>query len=184
LFLNDEAFDRLPNPIATTKYGEYRYAGLMPEADICSYVIDEVGLMMLYEDPRFEVVSLLMLSPEEILIERVGEERVKRCKSVVDVTNFDYFYDNIYSIGTLTTDICEITELILKSRNMDTLTKIMTFIGRNALCIAAYGLFAFSFVVWVGDLEVTNQRVYAAITLLTFALYIDKKQTENDKRVK
>lgn len=113
LFLTEEAFDRLPNTIAETKYGEYRYAGLMPYSPVCSYVIDEVGLKMLRKDPRFDVVSLLMRSPEETLIKRVGEERVKRCKSVVDMVDFDYFYDNDFDMETLKKDICEITELIL-----------------------------------------------------------------------
>jgi guanylate kinase len=117
LFLNDEAFDRLPNPIATTKYGEYRYAGLMPESDICSYVIDEAGLKILQEDPRFEVVSVLILAPKNMLIERVGEERVKRCKSVVDLKDFDYIYSNGSSMDELKGNTYRITESILKDYN-------------------------------------------------------------------
>ena len=108
VFLTDKEFDDLKDPLAETVYGGYRYAGIMmEESDVYSYVIDERGLIMLMESP-YNIVSILVTSKEEILQQRVDNERLKRDEPIVDVTKFDYICENNGSLDDLRTKTTDI----------------------------------------------------------------------------
>lgn len=94
VFLSDDEFNALKGKIAEAKYGDYRYAGVMPKNVISTYVIDEQGLEMLINRRDLRVISIKIESPELSRIERVGIDRVKRCKSIKTITKFDYICSN------------------------------------------------------------------------------------------
>jgi energy-coupling factor transporter ATP-binding protein EcfA2 len=91
VFVTKEEFNLLHDRIAHTKYGKYRYCGKVPESDskIFSYVIDENGLIMLKDDPSFEVFSLLVLAPGEERKDRTSKERFERDNDYVYQLQYD-----------------------------------------------------------------------------------------------
>ncbi len=81
VFLSEEEFDAINNPIAETIYGGYRYCGLLTgDAECYSYVIDEVGLKMLKAQKLFDATSVLVLAPTEDRKMRTSEARFERDK--------------------------------------------------------------------------------------------------------
>lgn len=101
-FHDDASFDALSDIIAYTEYGGYKYGGTLPEGHPAySYVIDERGLKMLREDPRFDVKSVLILAPDEIRKERTDEKRFNRDKDVEYTCLFDDIILNHRGLGYL-----------------------------------------------------------------------------------
>ena len=96
-FVTEDAMPSKDQMLAYTNFGGYHY--WMPFDEIpygdpgkCAYVIDEKGLLHLrdkYTDD-FEIVSILVKRDAELLIQQVGEERVKRDLDRVTIPESDY----------------------------------------------------------------------------------------------
>lgn len=69
--------------LAYTNFGGYHYwmpLSALQDVNICTYVIDEKGMLMLqnrYSDD-FIIIGVLIKRDKQHLIQKVGEERVKR----------------------------------------------------------------------------------------------------------
>lgn len=115
VFIDDDQMDSMQNKIAETVYGGYKYAGVMQgDSDIYTYVIDLKGLEDLKKSEH-KIISVLITCPFDVLIERVGEERVKRCKSEYKFKDFDYIYKNINKEYIFKTDSISLIKEILKN---------------------------------------------------------------------
>lgn len=96
-FLTDEQYDAIPEgqKIAETVYGGYRYCGVLHgDHEIVSYVIDEKGLQMLKKNSKFDVISVLVLAPEEDRQERTDEQRFLRDNDISYTQSFDHIILN------------------------------------------------------------------------------------------
>lgn len=99
-FVTEDQMPPKEEMLAYTNFGGYHY--WMPFSEIpytgtgvCTYVIDEKGLQMLkdnYSD-QFNVKSILIKRNPELLIQQVGEERVKRDLDRITIPEEDY--DNV-----------------------------------------------------------------------------------------
>lgn len=100
VFVSDEEFDQLMQSgkvIASTVYGDYRYAGAFPDSDsnTFSYVIDESGIRDLMELEDIEIVKVRILASAEARKERVDEKRFERDKDYQFRLNYDQIILNI-----------------------------------------------------------------------------------------
>lgn len=94
-FVSKEEMPTKDKMLAYTKFGDYEYWASIeqiPEDKPILYVIDEKGLMMLIEEwgDQYEIASLLIKRDKKLLIETVGEERVKRDHSRVKIDENSY----------------------------------------------------------------------------------------------
>lgn len=89
-FVSKEEMPTKDKMLAYTKFGDYEYWASIEQIPIDKpiiYVIDEKGLLMLTEEwgDKYEIVSMLIKRDKKLLIETVGEERVKRDHSRVKI---------------------------------------------------------------------------------------------------
>lgn len=98
-FVTEDQMPPREEMLAYTNFGGYHY--WMPFSEIpytgtgvCTYVIDEKGLQMLKENysNQFNVKSILVKRNPELLIQQVGEERVKRDLGRITIPEEDYDY--------------------------------------------------------------------------------------------
>lgn len=94
-FVSKEEMPTKDKMLAYTKFGDYEYWASIeqiPEDKPILYVIDEKGLMMLMEEwgDQYEIASLFIKRDKKLLIETVGEERVKRDHSRVKIDENSY----------------------------------------------------------------------------------------------
>ena len=115
VFVTDEEFDKIKDPLAETIYGSYRYCGVMTEeSDIYTYVIDMKGLHMLKANPNYRVITIRVSAFDGILQQRVCEERLKRDTDRYDVESFDYICDNN---GSKHEFRCKILDIVKQIQN-------------------------------------------------------------------
>lgn len=94
-FVSKEEMPTKDKMLAYTKFGDYEYWASIEQIPIDKpiiYVIDEKGLLMLIEEwgNKYEIVSMLIKRDKKLLIETVGEERVKRDHSRVKIDEDSY----------------------------------------------------------------------------------------------
>lgn len=94
-FVSKEEMPTKDKMLAYTKFGDYEYWASIEQIPIDKpiiYVIDEKGLLMLIEEwgDKYEIVSMLIKRDKKLLIETVGEERVKRDHSRVKIDEDSY----------------------------------------------------------------------------------------------
>lgn len=94
-FVSKEEMPTKDKMLAYTKFGDYEYWASIEQIPIDKpiiYVIDEKGLLMLIEEwgDKYEIVSMLIKRDKKLLIETVGEERVKRDHSRVKIDEDKY----------------------------------------------------------------------------------------------
>lgn len=94
-FVSKEEMPTKDKMLAYTKFGYYEYWASIEQIPIDKpiiYVIDEKGLLMLIEEwgNKYEIVSMLIKRDKKLLIETVGEERVKRDHSRVKIDEDSY----------------------------------------------------------------------------------------------
>ncbi len=82
--------------LAYTKFGGYHYwsqTSQVPTSGTCSYVIDEKGLLKLWEnfDTQYRIIPILIKRDEETLKKTVHSDRLKRDKTRIK------FDDEAYS---------------------------------------------------------------------------------------
>ncbi len=104
--------------LAYTKFGGFHYwsqTSQVPENGVCSYVIDEKGLLKLWEkfDKQYRIVPILIKRDIELLRKTVSPERLKRDK--VRVTIEDAAYNAIIeNNGTLQEFLTKALQIIQK----------------------------------------------------------------------
>lgn len=94
-FVSKEEMPTKAKMLAYTKFGDYEYWASIeqiPADKPIIYVIDEKGLMMLMGEwgDKYEIVSMLIKRDKKLLIETVGEERVKRDHNRVKIDEDSY----------------------------------------------------------------------------------------------
>lgn len=94
-FVSKEEMPTKDKMLAYTKFGDYEYWANIEQIPIDKpiiYVIDEKGMLMLIEEwgDKYEIVSMLIKRDKKLLIETVGEERVKRDHSRVKIDEDSY----------------------------------------------------------------------------------------------
>lgn len=119
-FVSKEEMPTKDKMLAYTKFGDYEYWASIeqiPEDKPILYVIDEKGLMMLMEErgDQYEIASLLIKRDKKLLIETVGEERVKRDHSRVkiDENSYDAVISNNGSLTEFLKDGVETIKLLI-----------------------------------------------------------------------
>ncbi len=101
-FLTPKQFDRLrqEDMIAYTNWNGKRYCCLKKDVrDVNSYVIDEAGLRMLYENYnyKYDIWSVRLKRPYKFRKEVVGQERLDRDKDKFIFTDdyYDFVFNNV-----------------------------------------------------------------------------------------
>ena len=94
-FVSDQDMPPHEEMLAYTKFGDYHYwshISQVPENGVCSYVIDEKGLLKLWEnfDQDYNIVPILIKRDESILSKTVDPERLKRDKLRVTIEDAAY----------------------------------------------------------------------------------------------
>lgn len=119
-FVSNEEMPTKDKMLAYTKFGDYEYWSSIeqiPEDKPILYVIDEKGLMMLMEEwgDQYKIASLLIKRDKKLLIETVGEERVKRDHSRVkiDENSYDAVISNNGSLTEFLKDGVETIKLLI-----------------------------------------------------------------------
>lgn len=121
-FHTREEFDQfdVDDMIAYTEFGNKRYCCLKDDVrDRNTYVIDEYGLNILEKKYNniYDIVSLKVECPEDILLERAGIERVSRDKGKFTRKNFDYSVNTNCSKHTTRIIVNHVIKDILNSWN-------------------------------------------------------------------
>ena len=96
-FVTEDQMPPKEEMLAYTNFGGYHYwmpFSEIPTSGICTYVIDEKGLLMLKEiySRQFNIISILIKRDIELLMQQVGEARVKRDLDRVTIPEEDYDY--------------------------------------------------------------------------------------------
>lgn len=80
--------------LAYTKFGSYDYWTELSQIpkDICSYVIDEKGLIMLWEqfDSHFDIIPILIKRDIGLLENQIDKERLSRDKGRIKIEESAY----------------------------------------------------------------------------------------------
>ena len=93
-FVSESDMPAKSEMLAYTKFGSYHYwteLNQIPEG-VCSYVIDEKGLVMLWEqfDSQFDIVPILIKRNFDILKNEIDKERLLRDKGRVKIEESAY----------------------------------------------------------------------------------------------
>lgn len=119
-FVSKEEMPTKDKMLAYTKFGDYEYWASIEQIPIDKpiiYVIDEKGLLMLIKEcgDKYEIVSMLIKRDKKLLIETVGEERVKRDHSRVkiDEDSYDAVISNNGSLTEFLKDGVETIKLLI-----------------------------------------------------------------------
>ncbi|MBR4405179.1 MAG: guanylate kinase [Bacteroidaceae bacterium] len=94
-FVSEQDMPPHAEMLAYTKFGDYHYwshISQVPENGVCSYVIDEKGLLKLWEnfDQDYNIVPILIKRDDSILSKTVDPERLKRDKLRVTIEDAAY----------------------------------------------------------------------------------------------
>ena len=94
-FVSEQDMPPHEKMLAYTKFGGYHYwshIDQVPANGVCSYVIDEKGLLKLWEnfDKDYNIVPILIKRDESILCKTVDSERLKRDKLRVTIEDAAY----------------------------------------------------------------------------------------------